>query len=51
MISVKKVSTRDSDIIGTLRASYYKTGSRNLIENIKIQEVTRGLQNWIMWVI
>lgn len=31
---MKKVSTRGSDVIGTLRASYYKTGSRNLIENI-----------------
>lgn len=30
-----KVSTRQADIIGTLRASYYKTGSRNLIQNVK----------------
>ena len=36
MNNVEKISTRNSDIIGTLRATYYKVGRyRNLIENIK----------------
>lgn len=32
---IKVITTRGSDILGTLRATYYKIGSRNIIENVK----------------
>jgi hypothetical protein len=35
MSEIEKVTTRRSDIASTIRATIYKQGSRNLIENIK----------------
>lgn len=35
MTDIKKLTTRDSNIASTIRASIHKQGSRNLIENYK----------------